>query len=83
MITTQVMVEKKGRELKCQFDFQPLKVENRFKLRACKWCGTYCWILGIALNYVCKWRATYCWKNFDKGYNFSLPHFNQRSSQKL
>jgi hypothetical protein len=34
---------KEGRELKCQFDYRPLKVKNHFKLRACKWHATYCW----------------------------------------
>jgi len=28
---TQVMVERKVKNLKCQFDFRPLKVGNRFE----------------------------------------------------
>jgi hypothetical protein len=33
---------KKGRELKCQFNFQPLKVKNHPELGACKGHATYC-----------------------------------------
>jgi hypothetical protein len=33
----------KGRESNCQFDFRPLKVENRPDLIVCKWHNTYCW----------------------------------------
>jgi hypothetical protein len=35
--------QKKNHELKCQFDFRLLKVENRIELHACKWCTTYHW----------------------------------------
>jgi hypothetical protein len=35
--------QKKGRESKCQFDFQPLKVRNRPKLHVCLRCATYRW----------------------------------------
>jgi hypothetical protein len=35
--------QKEGRESKCQFDSQPLKVKNRPDLLACRWCATYCW----------------------------------------
>ncbi len=35
--------QKKGRESKCQFDSQSLKVKNHPKLRTCKRCATYCW----------------------------------------
>jgi hypothetical protein len=34
---------KKGWESKCQFDFRPLKVRNRLKLRVCRWCVIYRW----------------------------------------
>jgi hypothetical protein len=34
---------KKGQESKCQFDSQPLKVENCPKLHVCKWRATYRW----------------------------------------
>jgi hypothetical protein len=34
---------KKGRESKCQFDFQPFKVRNRLEIRLCRWHATYCW----------------------------------------
>jgi len=34
---------KKGRESKCQFDSQPLKVGNHIELRVCRWCVTYRW----------------------------------------
>jgi hypothetical protein len=32
--------QKKGRESKCQFDSQPLKVRNRFELCVCKLCAS-------------------------------------------
>ncbi len=32
--------QKKGWELKCQFDFRSLKIENRFELHVCKRCAT-------------------------------------------
>jgi hypothetical protein len=35
--------QKKGREWKCHFDFQPLKVKNLPNLLACMWLATYCW----------------------------------------
>ncbi len=35
--------QKKGRESKCQFDSQPLKVRNHFELRAFGWYVTYHW----------------------------------------
>jgi hypothetical protein len=34
---------KKGRESKCQFDSQPLKVKNRPELLVCRWRATYLW----------------------------------------
>ncbi len=34
---------KKGQESNWQFDSQPLKVENRPDLGACKWNTTHCW----------------------------------------
>jgi hypothetical protein len=36
-------VRKKGRESKCQFDSQPLKVRNHLELCVCKWRVTYFW----------------------------------------
>jgi hypothetical protein len=35
--------QKRGWELKCQFDSRPLKVKNRFDLIMCKWRLTYHW----------------------------------------
>jgi hypothetical protein len=35
--------QKKGKESNCQFDSQPLKVENRPDFLACKWHGIYHW----------------------------------------
>jgi hypothetical protein len=35
--------KKKGRESNWQFDFRPLKVENRPDLGARRWCVTHCW----------------------------------------
>jgi hypothetical protein len=35
--------QKKGRESNWQFDFRPLKVQNRPNFLACKWLATYCW----------------------------------------
>jgi hypothetical protein len=32
---------KKGRESNCQFDSQPLKVDNRLDFLACRWRATY------------------------------------------
>jgi hypothetical protein len=45
----------KGRESKCKFDFQPLKVKNRLKLHECRFHATYHWkaideIYNFALN---------------------------------
>ncbi len=40
---TQVMVERKVENLKCQFDFRPLKVGNRLELCECMKNFTYCW----------------------------------------
>ncbi len=34
---------KKCQKSKCQFDSQPLKVEDHLDLHACKWCVAYCW----------------------------------------
>ncbi len=43
---------KKGWESKCWFDLWPLKVGNRPKLHACRWCVTYCWkILNKSYNF--------------------------------
>jgi hypothetical protein len=35
--------QKKGKESNWQFDFRPLKFENRPDFLPCKWCATYCW----------------------------------------
>jgi hypothetical protein len=35
---------KKGRDSKCQFDAQPLKVKNHLELCAWRWNATYRWI---------------------------------------
>jgi hypothetical protein len=35
--------QEKGWKSNCQFDSQPLKVENRPDFLACKWRGTYHW----------------------------------------
>jgi hypothetical protein len=35
--------QKKGQESNCQFDSQPLKVNNCPRLLACKWRATYYW----------------------------------------
>ncbi len=35
--------KKKGQESNCQFDSQPLKVENRPDPGVCRWNATHCW----------------------------------------
>jgi hypothetical protein len=35
--------QKKGQESRCHFDFQPLKVWNRFEILAFRWHATYFW----------------------------------------
>jgi hypothetical protein len=35
------LCQKKGRESKCQFDFQPLNIKNRLEICACRWHATY------------------------------------------
>jgi hypothetical protein len=37
------MVEKKGRDSKCQFDFRSLKIKNFPNLHACIRCAIYSW----------------------------------------
>jgi len=45
--------QKKGRESKCQFDSQPLKIKKLFKFHACKWHATYHWkALNNSYNFV-------------------------------
>jgi hypothetical protein len=35
--------QKKGEELKCQFNSRPLKVKNSSELHLCKWWAIYIW----------------------------------------
>jgi hypothetical protein len=39
----QVMAKRKGQESRWQFDFWPLKVENRPNLGVCRWSVTHRW----------------------------------------
>ncbi len=45
--------QKKGRESNCQFDSQPLKVNNHLNFLAHRWRVTYCWkALNEGYNFV-------------------------------